>query len=180
MARSQGQRSASVSGWPVRIFSMLAAGWKESASAKVQCSRPASKAPTVVLPLPDGPAMIKITLAESTGTPSGARGWFRGHRVLRAFPDVSETGGEDPPSPGARWSPGGGRDYTAHGHLELHGQTRAVTFSRQAQRGADDITVAGQIDAPFAEWDISHPSFGSFVTTQNHGLLEFLLVLCRG
>ncbi|HLH58797.1 MAG TPA: YceI family protein, partial [Streptosporangiaceae bacterium] len=72
------------------------------------------------------------------------------------------------------------RDYTAHGNLELHGQTRAVTFSLQAQRGADDITVAGQINVPFAEWGISNPSFGSFVTTQNHGLLEFLLVLGRG
>jgi hypothetical protein len=30
---------------------------------------------------------------------------------------------------------------------------------------------------PFAEWGISNPSFAGFVTTQDHGLLEFLLVL---
>ncbi len=72
------------------------------------------------------------------------------------------------------------RVYTAHGNLELHGQTRAVTFGLQAQRGPDDIKVAGQINVPFAEWGISNPSFGSFVTTQDHGLLEFLLVLARG
>jgi hypothetical protein len=66
MARSHGHRSASVSGCPSRIFSMFASGWNVSASANVQCSRPASKAPTVLLPLPDGPAMIKITLTESS------------------------------------------------------------------------------------------------------------------
>jgi len=33
MARSQGQRSASASGMPDRIFSMFAAGWKSSPSA---------------------------------------------------------------------------------------------------------------------------------------------------
>ena len=27
----------------------------------------------------------------------------------------------------------------------------------------------------FADWDIRNPSFAGFVTTQNHGVLEFLL-----
>ena len=34
MARSHGQRSSSVSGWPLRIFSTLLAGWKTSPSLK--------------------------------------------------------------------------------------------------------------------------------------------------
>jgi polyisoprenoid-binding protein YceI len=71
------------------------------------------------------------------------------------------------------------RTYTAHGNLELHGQTHAVTFTLQAQRSASDLRVAGQINVPFSEWGISNPSFGSFVTTQNHGLLEFLLSFGR-
>jgi polyisoprenoid-binding protein YceI len=77
------------------------------------------------------------------------------------------------------------RTYTVHGNLELHGHTRAVTFTVQAQRGASHATggsqikVAGHINIPFAEWGISNPSFGSFVTTQDHGLLEFLLVFSR-
>jgi hypothetical protein len=60
-ARSHGWRSSSVSAMPARILAMLGSGWKVSASAKRQCSRPASSAPTVVLPLPATPATIRIT-----------------------------------------------------------------------------------------------------------------------
>jgi polyisoprenoid-binding protein YceI len=69
------------------------------------------------------------------------------------------------------------RTYTATGLLALHGQSHSVTFALQAERTGTGIKVAGQINVPFAEWGISNPSFGSFVTTQDHGLLEFLLVL---
>ncbi len=72
------------------------------------------------------------------------------------------------------------RTYTAHGNLTLHGQTHAVTFTLQAQRSGANIKVAGNISVPFAEWGISNPSFGSFVTTQDHGVLGFLLVFSRG
>src|SRR5262245_49215576 len=61
MARSQGSRSASVSGIPARIFATFASEWKSSASANGQPRRPASIAPTVVLPLPETPATITIT-----------------------------------------------------------------------------------------------------------------------
>ncbi len=68
------------------------------------------------------------------------------------------------------------RTYTATGLLSLHGQSHTVTFPLQAERTGTAIKVAGQINVPFAEWGISNPSFAGFVTTQNHGLLEFLLV----
>src|SRR5579859_6208514 len=68
MARSQGQRSSSASGTPAAILATFAAGWKSSASANRQPSRPASSAPTVVLPLPDTPATITIT-GRSLGDP---------------------------------------------------------------------------------------------------------------
>src|SRR5438477_11937900 len=61
MARSHGPRSASVSGIPARILATFAAGWKSSASANRQPRRSASRTPTVVLPLPETPAMITIT-----------------------------------------------------------------------------------------------------------------------
>jgi len=35
--------------------------------------------------------------------------------------------------------------------------------------------MSGSIPVKFADWSIPNPSFGSFVTTQNHGSLEFLL-----
>lgn len=69
------------------------------------------------------------------------------------------------------------RTYTATGLLALHGQSHSVTFALQAERTGTGIKVAGQINVPFSEWGISNPSLGGFVTTQDHGLLEFLLVL---
>jgi polyisoprenoid-binding protein YceI len=71
------------------------------------------------------------------------------------------------------------RTYTATGLLALHGQSHSVTFALQAERTGTGIKVAGQINVSFAEWGIGNPSFGGFVTTEDHGLLEFLLVLGR-
>jgi polyisoprenoid-binding protein YceI len=69
------------------------------------------------------------------------------------------------------------RTYTAHGRLTLHGHTRAVTFPLTAKRTASGIEVTGSIPVTFADWSIPNPSFAGVVTTQNHGLLEFLLTL---
>jgi polyisoprenoid-binding protein YceI len=71
------------------------------------------------------------------------------------------------------------RDYTAHGNLTLHGATRAVTFTLTAERKGSQIEVAGDIPVLFADYNIANPSFAGFVTTQDHGLLEFLLVFDR-
>src|SRR5713101_3161470 len=50
MASSQGARSASLSGVPRDILSMLAGGWEVSASANCQLSCAASRVSMVVLP----------------------------------------------------------------------------------------------------------------------------------
>jgi polyisoprenoid-binding protein YceI len=67
------------------------------------------------------------------------------------------------------------RSYAAAGNLTLHGQTRPVTFSLQAERTAGGLEVAGSIPVLFSRWEIPNPSFTGFVTTQNHGILEFRL-----
>ena len=67
------------------------------------------------------------------------------------------------------------KTYSATGNLALHGHTRPVTFTLSAERTSSGIKVQGSIPIKFADWDIPNPSFGSFVTTQNHGVLEFLL-----
>ncbi len=72
-------------------------------------------------------------------------------------------------------APGHFRDYTATGDLTLRGHTRAVTFTLEAEHVGDGIDVSGSIPILFADWDISNPSFSPFVTTQNHGVLEFLI-----
>jgi len=77
--------------------------------------------------------------------------------------------------------PAGGviKSYTAHGNLTLHGTTRAVTFTLTAERKGAQIEVAGHIPVLFADYNIANPSFAGFVTTQNHGQLEFLLIFHR-
>jgi polyisoprenoid-binding protein YceI len=71
------------------------------------------------------------------------------------------------------------KSYTAHGNLTLHGTTRPVTFTLSAERTTSGIQVTGSIPVLFASWHIPNPSFGGVVTTQDHGLLEFLLTLHR-
>ena len=65
--------------------------------------------------------------------------------------------------------------YTATGKLTLHGQTRQVTFGLQAEQSGSKIKISGSVPVTFADYGIGNPSFGSFVTTENHGVLEFLL-----
>jgi polyisoprenoid-binding protein YceI len=67
------------------------------------------------------------------------------------------------------------RTYQAIANLTLHGQTRSVTFTLQAERTSAGIEVSGSIPIVFADYGISNPSLGSFVTTQDHGQLEFLV-----
>jgi polyisoprenoid-binding protein YceI len=71
------------------------------------------------------------------------------------------------------------RTYAATADLTLHGQTHAVTFPLQAERTAGAIEVSGSIPIQFARWGIPNPSFTGFVTTQNHGVLEFLVKFTR-
>jgi polyisoprenoid-binding protein YceI len=74
---------------------------------------------------------------------------------------------------------GTAKAYTIQGNLTLRGKTRPVTFQLTAERGAGTIKLAGSIPIVFANWDIPNPSFAGLVTTQNHGTLEFLLILSR-
>jgi polyisoprenoid-binding protein YceI len=71
------------------------------------------------------------------------------------------------------------KGYTAVAKLTLHGQTRPVTFPLSAERTTSEIEVSGSIPILFSNWDIPNPSFTGFVTTQNHGVLEFLLKFAR-
>ena len=72
------------------------------------------------------------------------------------------------------------RTYRATADLTLHGQTRPVTFPLSAERTSGGIEVSGSIPvAVLATGTSRNPSFTGFVTTQNHGVLEFLLKLAR-
>lgn len=72
---------------------------------------------------------------------------------------------------------GGKVSARAHGRLTMRGQTEDVTFPVRARRGAQAIQVDGSIPVEFGRWSIPNPSIGGFVTTEDHGVLEFHLVL---
>jgi polyisoprenoid-binding protein YceI len=64
----------------------------------------------------------------------------------------------------------------ANGDLTLKGTTKEATADIQAERSGATIRVSGSIPVTFADWNLPNPSFGP-VTTEDHGVIEFLLVL---
>lgn len=64
---------------------------------------------------------------------------------------------------------------SATGNLTLHGVTKPVTLEVRAKKTGSSIAIVGSTDVVFADYDIANPSNGA-VTTQDHGLVEFLLV----
>lgn len=66
----------------------------------------------------------------------------------------------------------------ATGVLTMHGTSKTVTFTITGQHTANGLQITGQIPITFADWNIPNPSFGP-VTTEDHGILEFLLVFKR-
>ena len=78
-------------------------------------------------------------------------------------------------------TPVAGKTYKAKatGKLTLHGTTKPVTFTVQALRSGNTIRVQGSIPVTFSDYDISSPSFGSFVKVDPKGTLEFLLDLAH-
>ena len=67
---------------------------------------------------------------------------------------------------------------SATGDLTLRGATQTVTFDVQARLNGGNIEVDGAIPIVFADWGIPNPSFGP-ASTEDNGLLEFLLVFSR-
>src|SRR6516164_4372623 len=88
MPCSQGQRSSSVSGTPLCIFSTLEGGWNQSPSSKIQFSRWASIDAIVLLPQPETPNTT------TKGFPRGEAGLCSGcePRVWRERGDEDRRG----------------------------------------------------------------------------------------
>jgi len=64
----------------------------------------------------------------------------------------------------------------ATGDLTTHGVTKSTVADLQAERSGNAIRVSGSIPVTFADFNIPNPSFGP-ISTDDHGLIEFLLVL---
>jgi polyisoprenoid-binding protein YceI len=64
----------------------------------------------------------------------------------------------------------------AKGDLTLRGTTKPVEIDLEATLDGDSVNVLGNYTVVFEDWDIPNPSIGP-VSTDDHGLLELLLVL---
>ena len=63
----------------------------------------------------------------------------------------------------------------------MHGVTKSVTFPVSVEVvSGTAVYVLADVPVVFANWDISNPSVGGFVTTKSTGTLEVLLDLVRG
>jgi polyisoprenoid-binding protein YceI len=67
----------------------------------------------------------------------------------------------------------------ATGDLTLHGVTREVTIPLDAERTGNVIAVTGQIDIPFANYDIDEPTAAGVLSVEDHGILEVQLFLTK-
>jgi len=66
----------------------------------------------------------------------------------------------------------------ATGDLTTHGVTKSAVADLQAERSGNSVRVSGSIPVTFADYNIPNPSFGP-ISTEDHGLIEFLVVLSR-
>jgi polyisoprenoid-binding protein YceI len=66
----------------------------------------------------------------------------------------------------------------ATGDLTTHGVTKSAVADLQAERSGNSVRVSGSIPVTFADYNIPNPSFGP-ISTEDHGLIEFLVVLTR-
>jgi polyisoprenoid-binding protein YceI len=64
------------------------------------------------------------------------------------------------------------------GDLTLRGTTKTITVALIARRNGPKIEVNGTIPVVFADWNIPNPS-NSLAKTEDHGVLEFLVVLAK-
>ena len=69
---------------------------------------------------------------------------------------------------------------TATGELTLHGVTKAVEVPIQASLSGDVVTVVGQIDILFADYDIERPTSFLVLSIEDHGIMEFQLHFRKG
>jgi polyisoprenoid-binding protein YceI len=120
-------------------------------------------------------ASFTVDVASITSDDSRRDGQFRNEIMDTAqFPEATFRLTR-PIELGSAPAPGQQVTASATGDLTLHGVTRAVTFDVTAEAGTDRIGVLGSIPIVFADYDIDNPS-RSGITTEDHGVLEFVLV----
>jgi hypothetical protein len=100
---------------------------------------------------------------------------FVGYRVreqLAILPAPSDAVGRTTAVGGETISAG------ATGELTLHGVTNTACVPVEATLTHNAIQVRGTVGVVFSDYDIQAPNFG-FVTTEDHGRIEFQLNFAR-
>ncbi len=65
------------------------------------------------------------------------------------------------------------------GDMTLHGQTKKVTIPLQVQRNGDQIQLVGNYEFAWADFGMTAPSVGSFVSVTGNPKLEFTVKLSK-
>lgn len=120
-------------------------------------------------------AEFVVDVASISSDESRRDGQFRG-RIMSAdkFPTASFTLTE-PVELGTDVVEGATAVVTATGELTLRGVTNPVSFELDARLENGKIGVLGAIPVVFADYGIANPSVAG-ITTEDNGLLEFVLV----
>lgn len=123
-------------------------------------------------------AGFTVDMASFTSDESRRDGQFRG-RIMDAstFPTATFNISQ-PIDFGSVPSEGESIQKTATGDLTLRGTTKEVTFDVLAMRKNGKVGLFGSIPVEFADYAIPNPSFGT-ISTEDHGELEFIVVLAR-
>jgi polyisoprenoid-binding protein YceI len=66
----------------------------------------------------------------------------------------------------------------ATGKLTLHGTTKTITITLNAERSGNNIKVNGSVPITFSDYNIDNPSGGP-ASVGNNGTFEFLLLLSK-
>lgn len=123
-------------------------------------------------------ADFEVDMATIESDDSRRDGQFRGRIMTVAEYPTSTFVLTEPIELGEIPEPGEQITAAATGDLTLRGVTNEVTFDVTAQLQGDRIGVLGTIPVVFADYDIVNPSVAG-ITTEDNGLLEFVLVFER-
>lgn len=123
-------------------------------------------------------AQFEVDMASVQSDDGRRDGQFRGRIMTVAEYPTSTFVLTEPIELGRIPDPGEQIEATATGDLTLRGVTNQVTFDVTAQVQNGRMGVLGNIPIVFADYQIANPSI-SGISTEDHGLLEFVLVFER-
>ena len=123
-------------------------------------------------------ATVEVTMS-TLRTDNGSRdGQVRRALNTNEFPVATFTLTEPLELP-ADMAEGEALSGSADGDLTIKGVTNGVTFDLQAQLVGDTIVVVGSSEVVFSDYGVTAPTAPIVVSVEDHGIMEFQLILTR-